>query len=384
MDDSRTCQRCGKEYQGGGYKFCSKECMLGKGECKKCGKGFQREFAGQRFCSGCFDKAESKVCPGCGKAFESRYGQVYCSKGCYESARARTPDVCPQCGKEVPKSRKYCSDECKWRARGTIRVCQRCGREFHKASNGKVPKYCSNECAHKAQVKREDRICLQCGKVFHPHSMAQGLFCSHQCFGLSVKKEGFTQVCQQCGREFQSAYEGRRFCSQGCATAKAKSDALGFEAQFVRSLRWMNALSVRMGEAEGRRRRCIVCGVEFVARNTRGRICSDECKRVYDNARKDKRIIRSDRRPDYTITLPALYMRDGGVCQACGKALTFDCGFNSDDYPSIDHIIPLAKGGLHRWYNVQLMCRGCNWRKRDAMPEKRVDPQTKLDAFAVG
>ena len=66
-----------------------------------------------------------------------------------------------------------------------------------------------------------------------------------------------------------------------------------------------------------------------------------------------------------TINLTRLYMRDKGVCQICGRDIDFDCDPNSDDYPSIDHIKPLAKGGLHQWDNVQLACRRCNSLKRD-------------------
>jgi 5-methylcytosine-specific restriction endonuclease McrA len=34
-------------------------------------------------------------------------------------------------------------------------------------------------------------------------------------------------------------------------------------------------------------------------------------------------------------------------------------------YPSIDHIVPLAKGGNHTWNNVQLAHHYCNTLKRD-------------------
>ena len=34
-------------------------------------------------------------------------------------------------------------------------------------------------------------------------------------------------------------------------------------------------------------------------------------------------------------------------------------------YPTLDHIIPLAKGGTHTWNNVQCACAMCNSEKRD-------------------
>jgi 5-methylcytosine-specific restriction endonuclease McrA len=34
-------------------------------------------------------------------------------------------------------------------------------------------------------------------------------------------------------------------------------------------------------------------------------------------------------------------------------------------YPSIDHILPLSKGGAHTWDNIMLAHRQCNWLKGD-------------------
>lgn len=335
MDDSRTCQRCGRTYRGGGYKFCSKECMLGKGECKKCGKGFQREFTGQRFCPGCFDKAESKVCPGCGKAFESRYGQVYCSKGCYESARG-VPHACPVCGREPPryadgKHAKYCSEECKRRARGTIRVCQRCGREFHKAMhNGRVPKYCSKECAHEAQIRRPTAVCQQCGKEYRVSRNAKGLYCSPEC----------QQESMRVSHESEKGY---------------------FEA-----VRWMEGVSRAMAREDRPliATVCNQCERTFVTTNRQARYCSDRCRRRHANNRKEDRLYWYGK-PDLSVTLEKLFVRGGGRCAECGLLMTFSSPFNSDEHPSIDHIVPLSKGGTHTWDNVQLMCRGCNRKKSD-------------------
>jgi len=34
-------------------------------------------------------------------------------------------------------------------------------------------------------------------------------------------------------------------------------------------------------------------------------------------------------------------------------------------YPSIDHVVPLSRGGLHEWGNVKLAHRICNSIKKD-------------------
>jgi 5-methylcytosine-specific restriction endonuclease McrA len=45
-------------------------------------------------------------------------------------------------------------------------------------------------------------------------------------------------------------------------------------------------------------------------------------------------------------------------CVRCGKHL------EGNDY-TIDHIIPLNKGGTHDLHNLQAMCRVCNGTKQD-------------------
>ena len=68
------------------------------------------------------------------------------------------------------------------------------------------------------------------------------------------------------------------------------------------------------------------------------------------NERKRRRAIaRGDR-----IDVKELYDRHRGLCAICGQHCTT---------PTIDHVIPLSKGGTHTWGNVQLACYECNQRK---------------------
>ena len=73
---------------------------------------------------------------------------------------------------------------------------------------------------------------------------------------------------------------------------------------------------------------------------------------------------------DSDVTLKKLIHRDKGICQICGKPI--DCYDVSEHcvgpyYPSIDHIIPLSKGGNHTWDNVQLAHMICNAKKCDSI-----------------
>ena len=73
---------------------------------------------------------------------------------------------------------------------------------------------------------------------------------------------------------------------------------------------------------------------------------------------------------DETITLRALIARDNGICQICGMPTDggdIVNGHIGRMYPTLDHIIPLSKGGAHTWDNVQLAHMHCNAGKCNRM-----------------
>lgn len=102
--------------------------------------------------------------------------------------------------------------------------------------------------------------------------------------------------------------------------------------------------------------------------------CSYECgRKVYvriDHAKRRTRI--KNAVVDTDISLEKLEKQEGCICYICGlktnrndfeiKNGAFICG---NLYPSIDHVVPLTKGGAHSWANIRLAHRVCNSRKGD-------------------
>lgn len=117
---------------------------------------------------------------------------------------------------------------------------------------------------------------------------------------------------------------------------------------------------------------CKVCGREYciaVTGYNSGKYCSERCQNLKYRADHDeRRIKRMYSRPhDDDITLRKLYKRDGGVCYLCGHQCNYnDCTRENGNfiagpmYPSVDHVVPLAKGGTHTWDNVRLAHMKCN------------------------
>ena len=100
------------------------------------------------------------------------------------------------------------------------------------------------------------------------------------------------------------------------------------------------------------------------------------CRKAERNARKDKRIRHiSSVTIDKDISLRALSIRDKGVCWLCNQIVDWNDAYTNDNnafiagdkYPSIDHVVPLAKGGKHSWNNVRLAHRTCNSKKSDTV-----------------
>lgn len=74
--------------------------------------------------------------------------------------------------------------------------------------------------------------------------------------------------------------------------------------------------------------------------------------------------------------------KSGGVCAHCGKPIFIGYQF------SVDHYIPLTKGGVNRSYNLVPLCKECNKKKDDKIfePEEyllylKEKPMEKLKGY---
>lgn len=117
---------------------------------------------------------------------------------------------------------------------------------------------------------------------------------------------------------------------------------------------------------------CRQCGDLFIGNTL---YCSKECLNKYHNTthvETRKRYKKTNGKIDYTITLDKLIKRDNNICYICNR----ECNLNDytyqgnykiagNYYPSIDHVIPIAKGGTHEWNNIRLAHRICNSIKSD-------------------
>lgn len=102
---------------------------------------------------------------------------------------------------------------------------------------------------------------------------------------------------------------------------------------------------------------CCECGARYD--DGRNKYCSLQCAKTARNRMKDKRTQKNGK-PDHSITLRKLAIRDGMICYICGARVDMSADKNNESYGSIEHVVPVARGGQHQWDNVRLAHRGCN------------------------
>jgi 5-methylcytosine-specific restriction endonuclease McrA len=63
------------------------------------------------------------------------------------------------------------------------------------------------------------------------------------------------------------------------------------------------------------------------------------------------------------LTKHRLFARDRHVCAYCGDPY-------AESELTVEHIVPVSRGGQHTWTNVVTACRSCNTRKGNRRPEE--------------
>ncbi len=87
-------------------------------------------------------------------------------------------------------------------------------------------------------------------------------------------------------------------------------------------------------------------------------------RNVYSRHKQVRRALKkTNGAVDSNITTQSVFERDQGICGIC----RLECSRNE---ASVDHIIPLSKGGTHTWDNIQLAHMLCNIKKGNRIDGK--------------
>lgn len=261
--------------------------------------------------------------------------------------------------------------------------CLYCGKEF--VAKQKNRKWCSVRC-HDIVYRMSKgiktntnatpyiKICTECGKEFETFRDAT-VTCSHECSMKRKRshKEKITKKCVICGVEFETNNESLKTCgSKDCIyeNKKKSSRIRNYRERERKKIerKWYKAFHTV-------ERECKVCGTLFYCLDKEPNVtCSKECSKKWASSKKEKRI-NKENLVDADITLEKLFKRDNGVCYLCGGNCDFSDHryengnhYTGDNYPTIEHVVPLALGGKHMWENVRLAHFKCNVAKGITTP----------------
>lgn len=297
---------------------------------------------------------------------------------------------CKVCGTSIGKGKQYC-EPCRIEANKKckkvvpivlVKECIHCGKEFKTIRTRH--KYCSMDCSNKfwqknnadayKESKRKSEI-----KIYE--IIKQKLIIERQQNPFYGKKL-FTIIefkkCSCCGTGFvdRSRKLNIEIC-RNCRRLECKRKST--EKQIIK----FKERSIN----KGRERNCCTCGVLFSPLYGHGRqlrsACSNECHELF--VKQSNKEIRNRSRHVFRIINKhsqllhgerarfkriEIYERDRWICKLCGKKVNKDLPSSDPMGATLDHIIPLSKGGLHIRENVQLAHRTCNSLKGDRSIKK--------------
>ena len=238
-----------------------------------------------------------------------------------------------------------------------VKKCLQCGTEF--CTDHPRKKFCSKKCANKYHHKP---------KTLTDDSVAKEMLSRHtdwEYVGSYTGSDGTMDVmhipCRTVTTKTCTTIRHNRIRCDVCEAKEREQRAKEKERQRIIEREVSQFFKPIKKYKQIKAKECPICGCFFYE----GKIhcsedCSAEARKHYDNTKKRRRYIKSWTPESKTISLRKLYERDDGVCWLCGERCNYDAGTNDNDYPSIDHVVPIAMGGKDEWKNIRLAHRYCN------------------------
>ena len=264
------------------------------------------------------------------------------------------------------------------------------GRDWHASGNEAVKR--SSKDAEQRLTERLDSLgfdylggyvkkigkvtlkCRACGDVFERT--------------VDFVKRG-NLICKKCEHEKALIRQEKRRMVRRAEAERKRAERKKAERKMARAAKPSAYQQSRMALLDDTHT-CKVCGKEYTLReymeSTGSRYyrdsgyCSAECRdahlkeraKIYHRGRRDShrhRAVKYGCVYDSSVTLAKLIRRDGLRCALCGKMCDPNdhswSKYSGPMYPSIDHIVPMSKGGGHVWNNVQVAHIICNSEKGD-------------------
>lgn len=235
------------------------------------------------------------------------------------------------------------------------RACERCMEEYVPTSNRQ--RFCSVAC------RQDTVVCEVCQTAFLGRKDLTGRFCSPACYQASRSLAGLPKRCSRClgsgpFHNDRSTTDGLATWCSACAKARDVANRNNWpERVQARNRRYRQENRDRLN-AE-RYQRLLADKDNQFARMAAWKRAHPEARAADQQRRRARKLGNGHetyRRSDVVI-------RDGGVCQLCLMAVDLSLRHPDPMSLSIDHVIPVSKGGPDVCANVQTSHLRCNLTK---------------------
>jgi len=276
-----------------------------------------------------------------------------------------------------------------------MRECRFCGQLFQEENGHQV--FCSEHCRREQQkllrkIKRKEKISTRNFRPRRSHLEWTDEDLQRRINSKSDKMiyiGGYTGSeadiylqCKDCGCSFKvSARILRRKCSILCRNCQNLLNDIHIKENKEEVLKRKEQKkqqrdNEKVIREEKLHKTCKRCGNPFVTNKINQVYCSSICYKRQSNSNAEHlRRLRIKSQYHDSISLEILYQRDKGKCWICKRKTDYNDKYIDNkgnqitgiNHPSIDHVIPLSKGGSHTWDNVRLAHMGCNTEKNNKM-----------------
>jgi 5-methylcytosine-specific restriction endonuclease McrA len=242
--------------------------------------------------------------------------------------------------------------------------CLVCGTEVEASTRGRARKFCSKECSRLSRRKLpSETLCWFC-RAELPKKETAGFpqrYCDRVCaskFRVEQKKQtrDLSGVCVNCNVVFIGKKQNLRYCSASCRA----------EGNLQKSLTRREV--ERKNKPDFKEQDCGWCGLIILVPYRRGMVnkyhdhCAIQARRAYNRI---KSVRRQGAKTDKWITHEEIALRDNHICHICGDQVDMSLPRTSKLGATLDHVIPISKGGLDSLDNLKLAHWICNIRKSD-------------------
>jgi 5-methylcytosine-specific restriction endonuclease McrA len=272
---------------------------------------------------------------------------------------------------------RICGEPCEVGGRSLAQPAhQGCRRSEHPPE---MCEGCGKPCPYKRNWRDRDKpwMCLDCRRARPGYK------------GKWRPAIPFEVRCEVCGLVVQTKHPHQKTClDEACRKTLKRRRKSGRSERYRKRRLLASQRSYRIWVLD-----CDECGRAFVTRYSKSMTCSDECKRKRQSRLVSAAIVRRYREdPEFrdrmnsraqnrrakrlgvgSITSPAsllayLMERDKARCQIpdCQHTTRRIQAKRGPWRPSVDHVVPLSRGGKHELANLQLAHYRCNLAKHNS------------------